>query len=61
MNYKWKALSVTSVGMLMAAIDGTIVMLALLPIAEELHTDWAVAIIALMIPGDDLQYHNYRR
>ena len=38
MEYKWKALSVTSVGALMAAVDSTVVLLALLPIAEELHS-----------------------
>ena len=40
MQYKWKALSVTSVGSLMAAVDSTVVLLALLPIAEELHSDF---------------------
>ena len=44
MQYKWKALSVTSVGSLMAAVDSTIVLLALLPIAEELHSDFVVMI-----------------
>ncbi len=40
MQYKWKALSVTSVGALMAAVDSTVVLLALLPIAEELNSDF---------------------
>jgi EmrB/QacA subfamily drug resistance transporter len=40
MQYKWKALSVTSVGALMAAVDSTVVLLALLPIAEELQSDF---------------------
>ncbi|HYM40758.1 MAG TPA: MFS transporter [Thermoplasmata archaeon] len=40
MEYKWKALSVTSVGALMAAVDSTVVLLALLPIAEELRSDF---------------------
>ena len=40
MQYKWKTLSVTSVGSLMAAVDSTVVLLALLPIAEELHSDF---------------------
>jgi EmrB/QacA subfamily drug resistance transporter len=44
MEYKWKAFSVTSVGALMSAIDGTIVMLALLPIAEDLHTDYVTMV-----------------
>ncbi len=40
MEYKWKALSVTSVGALMAAVDSTVVLLALLPIAQELQSDF---------------------
>ncbi len=44
MEYKWKAFSVTSVGALMSALDGTIVMLALLPIAEDLHTDYVIMV-----------------
>ena len=40
MQYKWKTLSVTSVGSLMAAVDSTVVLLALLPIAGELHSDY---------------------
>ncbi len=40
MQYKWKTLSVTSVGSLMAAVDSTVVLLALLPIAEELRSDF---------------------
>ncbi len=44
MEYKWKALSVTSVGALMASIDSTIVLLALLPMAEDLHSDFIVMI-----------------
>lgn len=44
MDYKWKALSVTSVGSLMAAIDSTIVLLALLPIAEDLNSDFVTMI-----------------
>ena len=40
MQYKWKALSVTSVGALMAAVDSTVVLLALFPIGEELHADY---------------------
>ena len=44
MEYKWKALSVTSVGSLMAAVDSTIVLLALLPMAEDLHSDFIVMV-----------------
>ncbi len=44
MEYKWKAFSVTAIGVLMAAIDGTIVLLALLPIAEDLHTDYVTMV-----------------
>lgn len=40
MEYKWKAWSVTSVGGLMASIDSTIVTLALVPIEEDLKTDY---------------------
>ncbi len=40
MQYKWKALSVTSVGALMAAVDSTVVLLALLKIAEDLNSDF---------------------
>ncbi len=48
MEYKWKALSVTSVGALMAAVDSTVVLLALLPIAEELNSDF-VAMVWVVI------------
>ncbi len=44
MEYKWKALSVTSVGALMAAIDSTVVLLALFPMAEDLHSDFVTMI-----------------
>jgi EmrB/QacA subfamily drug resistance transporter len=44
MEYKWKAFSVTSVGGIMAAIDSTIVLLALLPIARDLKTDYVTII-----------------
>jgi EmrB/QacA subfamily drug resistance transporter len=44
MEYKWKALSVTSVGALMSAVDGTVVLLALFPIAEDLHSDFVTMI-----------------
>ncbi|MGC8555624.1 MAG: MFS transporter [Conexivisphaera sp.] len=40
MEYKWKVWSVTMVGSLMSAIDSTVVVLAILPIAEDLHTDY---------------------
>ncbi len=44
MEYKWKAFSVTSVGSLMSAVDSTIVLLALVPIAEELNSDYVTMI-----------------
>lgn len=44
MEYKWKALSVVSVGSLMAAVDSTIVLLALLPIAEDLRSDFVTMV-----------------
>ena len=44
MQYKWKALSVTSVGALMAAVDSTVVLLALLPIAEDLQSDFVTMV-----------------
>ena len=40
MDYKWKALSVTSIGALMSAVDSTVVLLALFPMAEDLHSDF---------------------
>ena len=40
MEYKWKVWSVTMLGSLMSAIDSTVVVLAILPIAEDLHTDY---------------------
>ncbi|MHB8585722.1 MAG: MFS transporter [Thermoplasmatota archaeon] len=44
MEYKWKALSVTSVGSFMAAVDGTIVLLALLPIAANFQADFVLTV-----------------
>jgi EmrB/QacA subfamily drug resistance transporter len=44
MEYKWKAFSVTSVGSLMSAVDSTIVLLALVPIAEELNSDYVTMV-----------------
>lgn len=44
MEYKWKALSVTSIGALMAAVDSTVVLLALFPMAEDLHSDFVTMI-----------------
>jgi len=44
MEYKWKTFSVTSVGSLMSAVDSTIVLLALVPIAEELKSDYVTMI-----------------
>ena len=44
MEYKWKAFSVTSLGSLMSAVDSTIVLLALVPIAEELNSDYVTMV-----------------
>jgi EmrB/QacA subfamily drug resistance transporter len=44
LEYKWKALSVTSIGALMAAVDSTVVLLALFPMAEDLHSDFVTMI-----------------
>lgn len=44
MDYKWKALSTTSVGAMMAAVDSTIVILALFPIAADLGTDFVTIV-----------------
>ena len=44
MEYKWKAFSVTSVGAFMAAIDATIVLLALLPIAQSLNASYVTIV-----------------
>jgi EmrB/QacA subfamily drug resistance transporter len=44
MEYKWKAFSVTSVGSLMSAVDSTIVLLALLPIAEDIRSDYVTMV-----------------
>jgi EmrB/QacA subfamily drug resistance transporter len=48
MEYKWKALSVTSVGALMSAVDGTVVLLALFPMASDLHSDFVTMIWVIM-------------
>ncbi len=44
MDYKWKAFSVTSLGSLMAAVDSTVVLLALFPIASDLRTDFITVV-----------------
>ena len=44
LEYKWKALSVTSIGALMAAVDSTVVLLALFPMAADLHSDFVTMI-----------------
>lgn len=44
LEYKWKALSVTSTGALMAAVDSTVVLLALFPMAADLHSDFVTMI-----------------
>jgi EmrB/QacA subfamily drug resistance transporter len=44
MEYKWKAFSVTALGSFMAGLDGTVVLLALLPIARDLHSSYVTII-----------------
>ena len=44
MEYKWKTFSVTSIGSLMSAVDSTIVLLALVPMAEELNSDYVTMV-----------------
>jgi EmrB/QacA subfamily drug resistance transporter len=44
LEYKWKALSVTSTGALMAAVDSTVVLLALFPMAADLNSDFVTMI-----------------
>ncbi|MCL4343547.1 MAG: MFS transporter [Nitrososphaerota archaeon] len=44
MEYKWTVWSVVVIGSLMSAIDSTIVILAILPIAEDLRTDYITII-----------------
>mgnify|MGYP001772645165 CR=1 FL=1 len=44
MEYKWKALSVTSVGTLMSAIDSTVVLLALVPISRDLRAGYVIIV-----------------
>jgi hypothetical protein len=46
--YKWIALSVTTVGSLMAAIDSTIVVLGLPSMLQDLHSD-LVRMVAWLI------------
>jgi len=43
-EYKWKALSVTAIGALMAAVDSTVVLLALFPMAADLNSDFVTMI-----------------
>ena len=47
-DYKWVALSVTTIGALMAAIDSTIVILALPQMMEKLHADLVSMIWVIM-------------
>ncbi len=47
-EYKWIALSVTTIGALMASIDGTIVILALPQMMERLHADLVRMIWVIM-------------
>lgn len=44
MQYKWKALSVTSTGAMMASVDSTVVLLALFPMAADLKSDFVTMI-----------------
>ncbi len=44
MQYKWTAFSVTSIGSLMSALDSTIVLLALLPIAQDIKSDYVTIV-----------------
>jgi EmrB/QacA subfamily drug resistance transporter len=44
LEYKWKAFSVTALGSFMAGLDATVVLLALLPIARDLHTNYVTII-----------------
>ncbi len=44
MDYKWKALSVTSIGVAMSAVDSTIVLLALFPIATGLKSNFVTIV-----------------
>ena len=44
MEYKWKALSVTSTGAMMAAVDSTVVLLALFPMAADLKSDFVTMV-----------------
>ena len=47
-EYKWIALSVTTIGALMAAIDSTIVVLALPDMMVKLHADLVVMVWVIM-------------
>lgn len=44
MEYKWTAFSVTALGTFMGGLDATVVLLALLPIAQDLHTSYVTII-----------------
>ena len=47
-EYKWIALSVTTIGAMMSAIDGTIVVLALPQMMERLHANLVEMIWVIM-------------
>ncbi len=49
MQYKWKALAVVTAGSLMAAIDGTVVVIAFPPIARDLSASLASMVWVIMI------------
>ncbi len=44
MEYKWRVFSATSVAILMAGIDGTVVLLAFAPIVSDLHSDFVTIV-----------------
>jgi len=44
-EYKWKAFSVTAIGALMAAVDSSVVLLALFPMAAVLNSTAATSVI----------------
>ena len=63
MDYKWKALSVTSIGVAMSAVDSTIVILALFPIATSLKSNfvtivWVIIAYILMSTALVLNYYD---
>lgn len=47
-KYKWTALEITTIGVLMTAIDGTVVILALPSIMSDLHSNLVRMVWVLM-------------